>query len=81
MSVDRERIPPHLWSPQVSGWPRSGTESVVEVEPGIALTIECGTHFQFRNTGDEDLCFVIVTMPPWPGAREARRMTDHWLLT
>jgi len=53
----------------------------VEVEPGIALTIECGTHFQFRNTGDEDLCFVIVTMPPWPGAREARRMTDHWLLT
>ena len=60
-------------------WRRhEGTESVVEVEPGIALTIECGTHFQFRNTGDDDLRFVIVTMPPWPGAQEARRVRDHW---
>ena len=39
-------------------------ESVVEVEPGVSLSIEVGTHFQFRNTGDDDLCFVIVTMPP-----------------
>ncbi len=60
---------------------RGGAESVVDVEPGVALTIECGTHFQFRNTGDDDLRFVIVTMPPWPGAREARRVTDHWPLT
>ena len=59
---------------------RDGAESVVDVEPGVALTIECGTHFQFRNTGDEDLRFVIVTMPPWPGAREARRVQDHWPL-
>ena len=57
---------------------RKGAESVVDVEPGVALTIECGTHFQFRNTGDEDLCFVLVTMPPWPGGHEARRVTDHW---
>ena len=57
---------------------RDGAESVVDVEPGVALTIECGTHFQFRNTGDEDLRFVIVTMPPWPGAEEARRVEDHW---
>jgi mannose-6-phosphate isomerase-like protein (cupin superfamily) len=57
---------------------QDGIESVVEVEPGVALTIECGTHFQFRNTGDEDLRFVIVTMPPWPGAEEARRVEDHW---
>ena len=57
---------------------QDGVESVVDVEPGVALTIECGTHFQFRNTGDEDLRFVIVTMPPWPGAEEARRVTDHW---
>ena len=57
---------------------REGAESVVDVEAGVALTIECGTHFQFRNTGDEDLCFVIVTMPPWPGSQEARRVNDHW---
>ena len=57
---------------------RGGAETVVDVEPGVALTIECGTHFQFRNTGDGDLCFVLVTMPPWPGGHEARRVTDHW---
>jgi mannose-6-phosphate isomerase-like protein (cupin superfamily) len=60
---------------------KDGVESVVDVEPAVALTIECGTHFQFRNTGDEDLCFVIVTMPPWPGAEEARRVTDRWPVT
>ena len=57
---------------------RDGAESVVDVEAGVALTIECRTRFQFRNTGDEDLRFVIVTMPPWPGAQEARRVKDHW---
>lgn len=60
---------------------REGAESVVDVEPGVALTIECSTHFQFRNTGDEELRFVIVTMPPWPGAEEARRVEDHWPVT
>ena len=57
---------------------QDGVESVVDIESGVALTIECGTHFQFRNTGDEDLRFVIVTMPPWPGAEEACRVEDHW---
>ena len=57
---------------------QGGAESVVDVEAGVALTIECGTHFQFRNTGDEDLHFVIATMPPWPGAQEARRVREHW---
>jgi mannose-6-phosphate isomerase-like protein (cupin superfamily) len=60
-------------------WRKRGEqESVVDVEPGVALTIEPGTHFQFRNTGDEDLCFIIVTMPPWPGAQEAVRVEDYW---
>lgn len=60
-------------------WRRcKGTESVLDVEAGTALTIDCGTHFQFCNTGDEDLCFVIVTMPPWPGSEEARRVEDYW---
>ena len=59
---------------------RAGGESLVDVEPGVALTIVCGTHFQFRSTGDEDLRLVIVTMPPWPGPDEARRVSDHWSL-
>ena len=60
---------------------RQDAESVVDVEPGVSLNIECGTHFQFRSTGDEDLRLVIVTVPPWPGAEEARRVRDHWSLT
>ena len=60
---------------------RERAESVVDIHPGVALTLECGTHFQFRNTGDEDLRCVIVTMPPWPGAEEARRVSDHWTVT
>ena len=53
-------------------------ESVVDVTPGVALSIETGCRFQFRNTGDDDLCVVIVTMPPWPGAQEARRVPGRW---
>ncbi len=55
-----------------------GHEAVVDVEPGSALTIPTGAHFQFRATGPEPLCFVMCTMPPWPGAQEAVRVPDHW---
>ncbi len=60
-------------------WRQAGaTESVVDVEPGVSLSIETGVRFQFSNAGDEDLCFIITTMPPWPGADEAYRVEDHW---
>ena len=57
---------------------RDGSETVVDVFAGVALTIDTGSHFQFRNTGDEDLCFVIVTTPAWPGMDEAYPVSDHW---
>ena len=53
-------------------------EMVVDVEPGTALTIPIGAHFQFRATGPEPLRFVMCTMPPWPGEQEAVRVLDHW---
>ena len=53
-------------------------ESVVDVAPGVALSIETGCRFQFRNIGDDDLCILIVTMPPWPGAHEARPAPGRW---
>ena len=56
---------------------RDGHEEVAEVGPGVGLTIPVGTEFQFR-AGAEPLVFVLVTMPPWPGAAEATRVTDHW---
>lgn len=55
-----------------------GAESCVPVSAGTALTIPTGAHFQFHNSGSEPLCFVIATMPPWPGDAEAVRVADHW---
>ena len=57
---------------------RQAAKTVVDVFAGIALTIDTGSSFQFRNTGDEDLCFVIVTTPAWPGMDEAYPVPDYW---
>ena len=57
---------------------REGSESIVDVSPGTALTIPLVTSFQFRNTGDEDLRFIIVTIPSWPGDDEAYQVDGQW---
>ncbi len=46
-------------------------ETVLDVARGLSLTIPLGTAFQFRNTGDKPLDFLITTTPAWPGADEA----------
>ena len=46
-------------------------EEIVDLEPGVALTIPVGTHFQFRSVSPEPLTAVGTTMPPWPGDGEA----------
>ena len=58
-----------------------GEASVVEVKPGVALTIPLGTEFQFRAAAHEALCFVAVTMPPWPGPDEAFAVAGPWRAT
>ena len=55
-----------------------GAERVDVLRPGISVDIPLGTHFQFRAAGEEPLCLLIVTMPPWPGEQEALRVPDHW---
>ena len=55
-----------------------GREEITAVGPGLSLNIPLGTHFQFRNPGPGPLCFIIVTMPPWPGDGEAERVEGHW---
>lgn len=48
-------------------WRKLGAqEEVAALEPGVALTIPLGTHFQFRAQGGEPLTVIGVTMPPWP---------------
>ncbi len=53
-------------------WRKQGErEQVLDARPGLSLTIPLGTKFQFRNTGDVPLEFLITTTPPWPGEDEA----------
>ncbi len=54
------------------------TEKIVDVCEGVSLTIPVGAHFQFRNTSDKPLCFLIATMPPWPGKDETIKVRGHW---
>ena len=53
-------------------------EAIVDVFPGVCLTIPLGTHFQFRSLSDEPLAAVAVTMPPWPGDDEAIIVAGRW---
>jgi mannose-6-phosphate isomerase-like protein (cupin superfamily) len=60
-------------------WRRqNGREEVTDLVAGVSLTIPLDTDFQFRNTGDTPLTFVLVTMPPWPGPDEAVPVEGHW---
>jgi mannose-6-phosphate isomerase-like protein (cupin superfamily) len=60
-------------------WRRQGNRSeIVEVHPGVCLTIPLGTSFQFRALGLEPLAALGVTMPPWPGEDEAVPSQGAW---
>jgi mannose-6-phosphate isomerase-like protein (cupin superfamily) len=55
--------------------------SIVDLRPGVCLTIPLGTAFQFRaDSPDEPLQVVAVTMPPWPVSSddEARPEQGYW---
>jgi mannose-6-phosphate isomerase-like protein (cupin superfamily) len=54
------------------------TESIVDVGPGVSISIPVGTHFQFRSDAGEALQAVGVTMPPWPGMDEAYDVKGPW---
>jgi mannose-6-phosphate isomerase-like protein (cupin superfamily) len=57
---------------------RDGQATIVDVHPGVCLTIPLGTRFQFRSFGDERLAAIGVTMPPWPGEGEAVVVPGEW---
>lgn len=60
-------------------WRRDAAcEQVVELEPGLCLSVPLGTAFQFRGEGDVPLVAVAVTMPPWPGESEAVWVDGAW---
>jgi mannose-6-phosphate isomerase-like protein (cupin superfamily) len=53
-------------------------EEIVDVEPGVAISIPVGAHFQFRSLSHEPLTAVGTTMPPWPGEGEAVAVDGVW---
>jgi mannose-6-phosphate isomerase-like protein (cupin superfamily) len=60
-------------------WRDDGVESgVTALVPGTAIDIPVGTAFQYRNVSDEDLKFICITMPPWPGEAEATYIKGTW---
>jgi mannose-6-phosphate isomerase-like protein (cupin superfamily) len=60
-------------------WRKQGArEEVIALEPGICLSIPQGTHFQFRAAPDSAVSAVGITLPPWPGADEARVVSGPW---
>jgi mannose-6-phosphate isomerase-like protein (cupin superfamily) len=60
-------------------WRRLGQQDeIVEVAPGVSLSIPLGTRFQLRNDGARPLTAVAVTMPPWPGEGEAYFVDGKW---
>jgi mannose-6-phosphate isomerase-like protein (cupin superfamily) len=63
-------------------WRRLGDDAaVVDVGPGMSISLPVGTHFQFRCDGAEPLTAVGVSMPPWPGDGEAYAVVGAWLAT
>jgi mannose-6-phosphate isomerase-like protein (cupin superfamily) len=59
----------------------AGQEEIVEIGPGVSLSIPTGTHFQFRCDGLEPLTILGATMPSWPGADEAYAVEGIWEAT
>jgi mannose-6-phosphate isomerase-like protein (cupin superfamily) len=60
-------------------WRKLGDqEEIVELDPGVSLTIPTGTRFQFRCDGLEPLNIIGATMPPWPGEEEAFHVEGKW---
>ena len=60
-------------------WRRQdGREEIIDVSPGLCLTLPLGTAFQFRASGSVPLEAVGVTMPPWPGDGEAVAVSGKW---
>lgn len=60
-------------------WRDDGTQSgVTSLVPGTAIDIPVGTKFQYRNIADDDLQFICVSMPRWPGDAEATYIEGIW---
>ena len=69
----------HILSGEGQIWRRDATgEQTVDLRRGVSIDIPVGTAFQYRCTGAEQLEFICISMPPWPGADEAAFVDGPW---
>jgi mannose-6-phosphate isomerase-like protein (cupin superfamily) len=69
----------HVLSGKGEIWRRqAGEDRVTALLPGTSIDIPVGTAFQYRNTGSEQLTFICISMPPWPGDHEATHLEGPW---
>ena len=62
----------HVLSGEGQIWRRDGTgEETTVLARGVSIDIPVGTAFQYRCTGVDPLQFLCITMPRWPGDKEA----------
>jgi mannose-6-phosphate isomerase-like protein (cupin superfamily) len=60
-------------------WRDDGVESrITKLVPGTAIDIPVGTAFQYRNVSEQELKFICIAMPPWPGDSEAICLDEIW---
>lgn len=50
-------------------------EKITPLEAGTSIDLPVGTEFQYRSD-QNDLVFICVTMPPWPGHDEVRYVSQ-----
>ncbi len=51
---------------------------IAQLLPGTSIDIPVGTAFQYRNVSDQELKFICITMPPWPGDAEVTYIDGIW---
>jgi mannose-6-phosphate isomerase-like protein (cupin superfamily) len=60
-------------------WRDDGEDScITNLVPGTSIDIPAGTAFQYRNVSDQELKFICIAMPPWPGDSEATYLDGIW---
>lgn len=52
---------------------------ITDLVPGTSIDIPAGTAFQYRNVSDQELKFICIAMPPWPGDSEATYLDGIWV--
>ena len=54
-------------------------EELLDVAAGFCIAINPGVSFQIRNLGSEPLCFLVSSLPSWPGDEESVKTNGYWV--